>query len=52
MAKVGLETLIGKIPRDAPASGDLLVSFAIDDIARALRSDIFLAAEVKTPSLR
>jgi ATP-dependent DNA helicase RecQ len=47
VAKVALDALFAKIPENAPASAELLVSFSVDDIALALRGDLLLAGQVK-----
>jgi ATP-dependent DNA helicase RecQ len=47
VARVALDTLYAKIPEDSPPSGELLVSFSLDDISLALRGDLLLAGQVK-----
>ncbi len=44
-----LRTLLAKLPADAGASSDLLVSFGTDELTRALRDDLTLSAEVRDP---
>lgn len=47
VASVVLNTLYAKIPENTPASAELLVNFSLDDIANALRSNLFLAGQLK-----
>jgi len=47
VAKVVLDTLYAKIPTNTQASAELLVNFSLDDIANALRSNLFLAGQLK-----
>ncbi len=49
VAGVALETMLGKIPQDAPPSAGLLVEFSMEEIGRALGSHMFLSSEVKDP---
>jgi ATP-dependent DNA helicase RecQ len=49
VAQVALETMLSKIPADAPPGADLLVSFSSDDIARAMRRNVYLAGQIKDP---
>ncbi|EIC20980.1 ATP-dependent DNA helicase, RecQ family [Thiorhodovibrio frisius] len=44
-----LRKLLAKLPADAGASSDLLVSFGTDELTQALRDDLTLAAEVRDP---
>jgi ATP-dependent DNA helicase RecQ len=47
IAKVALDTILARIPDDAPVSAELLVSFSSDDIAQALHRNIYLAGQIK-----
>ena len=47
VARVALDTLIGKIPENSPASAELLVNFSVDDIVLALRGDLLLQGQLK-----
>ena len=47
VAQVILDTLFAKIPEQTPASAELLVSFSLDDLAGALRGNLFLAGQLK-----
>ena len=49
VADLILRTLLAKLPADAGASAELLVSFGTDELTRALRDDLTLAAEVRDP---
>ncbi|HQN20153.1 MAG TPA: helicase-related protein, partial [Syntrophobacteraceae bacterium] len=49
VAKTALDTIFSRIPSGAPTRADVLVDFSSDDIARALRSNIFLAGQIKDP---
>jgi len=47
LAKVLLEAIIDKIPESTPPGADILVEFSLDDLVAALKSDMFLAGQVK-----
>jgi ATP-dependent DNA helicase RecQ len=49
VADLVLRALLAKLPADAPASTELLVSFGTDELTRALQGDMTLAAEVRDP---
>ena len=49
LAKLLLDAIFAKIPEQTPASGDLLVEFSLDDLMQSLRSDLFMAGQVKNP---
>jgi ATP-dependent DNA helicase RecQ len=44
-----LNTLLAKLPADAPAGSDLLLRFGTDDLTRAVGSDLVLAGELRDP---
>lgn len=46
VAQAALNAILAKIPEKTAASGSLLVAFGIDDIAGAIRSDLFLAGKL------
>jgi ATP-dependent DNA helicase RecQ len=47
LAKVLLEAIIDKIPESTAPGADILVEFSLDDLVAALKSDMFLAGQVK-----
>ena len=47
LAKVLLEAIIDKIPESTQPGADILVEFSLDDLVAALKSDMFLAGQVK-----
>jgi ATP-dependent DNA helicase RecQ len=49
VAALVLRALLAKLPADAPASSELLVSFSTGELTEALRTDIALAGEVRDP---
>jgi ATP-dependent DNA helicase RecQ len=49
VARVALEAMLSGIPQEALPSAGLLVEFSVEAVAEALRSNMFLAAEVKDP---
>jgi ATP-dependent DNA helicase RecQ len=49
VAGVVLDAILSRIPADRPPGGDILVDFSSDDIAQALRSNIYLAGRIKDP---
>ena len=49
VAKLVLDAILGKIPEDAPASGEFFVEFSSDEIADRLRSDLFLGRQLRDP---
>lgn len=49
VAGVVLRTLIAKIPPEAPAGAETLVSFGTDELTRALQADLSIGAEIRDP---
>ena len=49
IANVALATILSRVPDDAPVSAEVLVDFTAEDIARALRSNIYLAGQIRDP---
>ncbi len=49
VAQAVLEVLLSKVPADAPANAELLVSFGTDELTRALAADMALAGSVRDP---
>ncbi|MDD5204547.1 MAG: UvrD-helicase domain-containing protein, partial [Desulfobacterales bacterium] len=49
VASVVLDAILSRIPPNAPPSADLLVEFSIEDLTKAIRSNLFLRQEVKDP---
>jgi len=49
VAAVILKTLLAKLPADAPAGTELLVSFGTDELTQALRADVTLAGGLRDP---
>ncbi len=49
VAGVILTALIARLPPDAPAGAELLVSFGTDELTRALQADLTLAATLRDP---
>ncbi len=47
VAAVVLDTILGKVPKDAAASADLLVEFSCEDLTQAVRADLVLRDEIK-----
>ncbi|MFZ5773335.1 MAG: RecQ family ATP-dependent DNA helicase [Thermodesulfobacteriota bacterium] len=47
VAGVILDAIFAKIPANTPASGELLVNFSLDELATALRGNLFLAGQLK-----
>ena len=47
LATVILDAILAKIPDETPPSKDLLVEFASDEIAEAIRKDLILSGQVK-----
>lgn len=47
LAKVLLEAIVDKIPESTAPGADILVEFSLDDLVAALKSDLFLAGQVK-----
>ncbi|MGV8073057.1 MAG: RecQ family ATP-dependent DNA helicase [Syntrophobacteraceae bacterium] len=51
VAKTALEAIMMRVPANAPVSAEVLVSFSSDEIAQALRQNIYLAGQIKdTPA--
>ena len=49
IAGVLLESILSQIPQDASPSGELLVTFATEDLVKALKSHLYLAPTLKDP---
>jgi ATP-dependent DNA helicase RecQ len=49
IARLLLETIIARIPGNAPAAADLLVEFSYQDLEWSLRQDLFLSRKVTDP---
>ncbi len=49
VAALVLRTLLAKLPAEAPASSELLISFGTDELVRALREDLLLGGQVNDP---
>ena len=49
VAQLMLDTLLAKLPVDAPAGADLLLRFGTDELTRAIADDLVLAGEVRDP---
>ncbi|MEA3273895.1 MAG: RecQ family ATP-dependent DNA helicase [Pseudomonadota bacterium] len=49
LAGVILGTLLAKLPPDAPAGAELLVSFGTDELTRALQEDMTVARNLRDP---
>lgn len=49
VARVALETILGRIPAGQPAGAEVQVSFALGDIARAVDADLVLRSQVRDP---
>ena len=47
VAAIILDTILAKIPKDTPPGADLLVEFATDEIAQAIRGDLVLAGQIR-----
>ncbi|MCX6929985.1 MAG: UvrD-helicase domain-containing protein, partial [Verrucomicrobia bacterium] len=47
LASLVLDTLLSKIPSDAPASADFLVEFHFEELQQAIDGDLLLRAELK-----
>lgn len=49
IAAVVLGAIMARIPKDAPASGELLIDFSTEDLLTALRQDMIAASQIKDP---
>jgi len=49
VARAVLDTIMSKVPADAPASATYLVSFASEDLHNAIRFNIYLANQLNDP---
>jgi ATP-dependent DNA helicase RecQ len=49
VAKVALDGIIQRIPKDTAPSSDLLVEFAAEDLLAALKQDSVIQSEIKDP---
>ncbi len=47
VAKVLLDTIIAKIPEDAPPNKNLLVEFSLDELSDAVRQDMVISSQLK-----
>ena len=47
VARVALDAILGRVPAGQPAAADVLVSFALGDISRALDEDLILKNQVR-----
>jgi ATP-dependent DNA helicase RecQ len=49
VAAIVLRALLAKLPPDAPAGAELLVSFGTDELTRALQADLTLGGQLRDP---
>lgn len=49
IAAVVLGAIMARIPKDTPASGELLIDFSVEDLLTALRQDMIAASQIKDP---
>ncbi len=47
VARVALDTILGRVPAEQPPAADVQVSFALGDVARAVDEDLVLRGQVR-----